>query len=114
MNEEFSWEQFDKACKKLAQKLKKKGKSIRAVYGVPRGGLILAVKLSHLLGIPLVLDPEKADLIVDEVCDSGKTLLKYKRKYKKLFATIHLKNNSRQPDYWLYKTKAWIVYPWEK
>jgi len=112
--EDFSWEKVDKACEKIALQLKKK--KIRAIYGIPRGGLVLAVKLSHLLNVPIVMGPSDADAIVDEICDSGKTLTECRKKYPgAVFASIHLNERCcAVPDIYIHKTKNWIVYPWEK
>ena len=45
------------------------------IYGLPRGGLIPAVMLSHQLGIPMAKGDIGPDtLIVDDICDSGETL----------------------------------------
>ena len=54
---------------------------IRSVAGVPRGGLILAVLLSHQLGIPLVYVEEAtpSTLLVDDLADTGETLLEYRK-----------------------------------
>ena len=117
----YTWEEFDKDCDKIAKRLKKT--KFHAIYGVPRGGLMVAVKLSHLLDIPITLDIYNANLVVDEICDSGKTLLNLSKMpciYKKrVFATIHIRDQKRDkkplfiPDIYLHKTKFWIVYPWE-
>ena len=48
------------------------------VYGVPRGGLVLAVVLSHRLGLPLLLEPTAGCLVVDDVYETGQTLAPYR------------------------------------
>ena len=47
----ITWEDFNYAVRKLAREYK--GKGITEVVGISRGGLPLAVALSHELGVPL-------------------------------------------------------------
>ena len=47
---------------------------------VPRGGLCLAVALSHKLKINLISKPIKNSLIVDDVYETGK-YIKHLQKY---------------------------------
>lgn len=99
-----------------------------AVYGVPRGGLAVALHMSHNLNIQLLYDIDliairnKNILIVDDVCDSGKTLARlcdifteYNVKYTT--ATLHAKpRRIFEPDYYVKEVEdnVWIEYPWEK
>jgi len=67
------------------------GKKYKYITGIPRGGIPLAMALSHSLNIPLVtIDSPltKDHLVVDEVIDSGYTRFKYAQ-YD--FACIHNK-----------------------
>ena len=48
----LSWADFDRALDSAVARLA--SSSLSGVYGVPRGGLVLAVCLSHRLGIPLL------------------------------------------------------------
>jgi len=45
----FTWSEFDKSVEQIANKCK--FKEFSGIYGVPRGGLCLAVALSHRLKI---------------------------------------------------------------
>lgn len=47
------------------------------VYGIPRGGLVLASWLAHKLYLPLLFAPSKNCIIIDDICDSGETLLHF-------------------------------------
>jgi len=91
---------------------------VDAIYGIPRGGLILAVMLSHALDIPLTTQPEKLYdkplLIVDDVADTGQTLLPFQNGTN-FIVTMHYHQQSIIiPDCWfLEKFDRWIVYPWE-
>lgn len=51
------------------------------VYGVPRGGLILAVMYSYRNNIPLLLAPQKGCLVIDDDIGTGLTINPYIGKY---------------------------------
>ena len=68
----LSWAQFDQAVQQLASRFA--GSAVTGVYGVPRGGLCLAVALSHAIDSPLLSAPEPSALIVDDVYETGRTL----------------------------------------
>ena len=72
----FTWSEFDKSVEQIANKCR--FKEFSGIYGVPRGGLCLAVALSHKLNIELISKPLKNSLIVDDVYETGKTLNKFK------------------------------------
>ena len=108
----FNWSDLDKAVKLAANKYK--GKTFSGVYGIPRGGLCVAVKLSHLLDIPLLETPYDNCLIVDDIYDSGKTLEKYKNyKNATYFVLISKIDPTWFDSYVTIKNKEWIVFAWE-
>ena len=72
----FTWGEFDKSVEQIANKCR--FKELSGIYGVPRGGLCLAVALSHKLKINLISEPIKNSLIVDDVYETGITLNTYK------------------------------------
>ena len=61
----FSWSEFDKSVEQIANKCE--FLEFSGIYGVPRGGLCLAVALSHKLKINLLSKPIKNSLIVDDI-----------------------------------------------
>ena len=92
------------------------------VYGVPRGGLVLSVMISHALSIPLLHAPTNGCIIVDDICDSGETLLHYAnntsgdKKSDYHIVTMFYKQNKLNivPEYYANEKKdKWIVFPWE-
>jgi hypoxanthine phosphoribosyltransferase len=109
----YTWDQFDKDCEKIAQWAK--GRRFKSVYGIPRGGLAVALKISHLLDIPLVLSKEDITpetLVVGDIIDSGKTmrrLLNYAGEVK--VATIYV--NQEEGDFFIRRKTKWVVFPWE-
>tara|TARA_R110002012_G_scaffold175548_1_gene340406 strand:- start:123 stop:533 length:411 start_codon:yes stop_codon:yes gene_type:complete len=117
----YNWEDIEGRVSDLCQKLKHE--SFEAVYGVPRGGLIVAVLVSHKLGIPLITDLKnmygKKFLLVDDIVDTGVTLERYKKLKvcnNAVFVSLdYHKQSSVAPDYWISeKSDKWIVYPWEQ
>ena len=68
----FTWDEFDKSVEYITNKCK--FLELSGIYGVPRGGLCLAVALSHKLKIKLISEPTKNSLIVDDVYETGTTL----------------------------------------
>ena len=121
----FGWHEFDKAVEDIAQGLNAKGitDEITCIYGIPRGGLVLAVALSHRLSKPIELDLNKFGfnnieniLIVDDISDSGKTFINCCPYARYSTATIHfVKDSAFEPDVWVRERPKddWIVYPWE-
>jgi len=108
----FTWSEFDKSVEEIANKCR--FKEFSGIYGVPRGGLCLAVALSHKLKIKLISKPIKNSLIVDDVYETGNTLNTFKNIEGAKFFVIFSKN---KPTWWnsvyLSEKSEWIVFPWE-
>jgi hypoxanthine phosphoribosyltransferase len=117
MNKRFiTWDYIETAVDNIASQIKSSELNIEYILGMPRGGLIPAVMLSHKLNIPLfrpgmVLNNKV--LIVDDICDSGLTLQKYN---VITTASIHTKETASVQPTFHYEVvdKDWIVYPWER
>lgn len=115
-----TWEEIEELVDLLAQQITKSNYQFEHIFGLQRGGLIPAVLLSHKLGIPMTQDPTRQNiLIVDDICDSGKTFKEFFVRYpNSLFACLHFKPHTSifNPDYSANKflSDAWIVYPWER
>lgn len=110
----ITWEQYHKDVKTLVRKIKYSKKKFKHIYGIPRGGLVLAVHLSHLLNKPLVMNYKKYKqvLIVDDVSDTGHTLQPYKRTH--WIATLYKKDHTKtEPTFFARVINKWIIYPWE-
>jgi|TARA_R100000479_G_scaffold137671_1_gene74070 hypoxanthine phosphoribosyltransferase len=117
MKEFISWNLIDEAVTDIAFNIKNTNKDFKGVYGIPRGGLILAVMLSHKLDLPLIMSKDELDensIIIDDIADTGKTLWNF-IEYQSYVVTIHKHEKSIfKPDYSvLDKGDKWIVYPWE-
>jgi hypothetical protein len=111
----LTWEYIELAVDRLVSQIAASNTKIKNITGMKRGGLIPAVMLSHKMNIPYIDKWENAStLIVDDICDSGETLKRYK--YPCLTATIHTKKTAIiQPTFWYEVVEnEWIVYPWER
>ena len=64
----LSWVEFDQAVQSLVEQLS--STTFAGIYGGPRGGLCLAVALSHALQRPLLAEPQPDALIVDDVYET--------------------------------------------
>lgn len=106
------------------------------IYTIPRGGLAIALHLSHALDCPIIIEPvkliptimtkhvvESKILIVDDVCDSGETLIQTCATFNSFgvkdfkTATLHVKPRRQiEPDFYVENipNPTWIIYPWEK
>ena len=108
----FTWRDFDKSVVQIANKCK--NLEFSGVYGIPRGGLCLAVAISHKLKINLISKPKKNSLIVDDVYESGITLKTYKDIEGAMFFVLFSKV---KPTWWntvyISEKSEWIVFPWE-
>lgn len=133
----YTWEEFATDVEKITNAIKETGRKFSNIYGIPRGGLTLAVCLSHRLNIPLrehvplteldfilsefdrskkelIEDCVKQFLIVDDIADTGATLKKYQD--NGFFIITLFKHNQSvvEPDIWIRKKEdSWIVFPWE-
>ena len=108
----LSWKEFDECIFSISNQCK--GKSFEGVYGLPRGGLCLAVALSHSLGLRLLNEPRNNSLIIDDIYDTGYTLERIRHLKG---SEIHVWITKKEPTWWnaykYIKGKEWIIFPWE-
>ena len=114
--QQYSWKSFDADCRKMARWAKKE--KFKDIYGIPRGGLVVAVRLSHFTNMPIILDHQKISpktLVVDDISDTGKTLLQLQKliKVNPTMATLFWHQESPPPDFWCRKKLTWVIFPWE-
>ena len=108
----FTWKEFDESVEHIAEKCK--FLEFSGIYGVPRGGLCLAVALSHKLKINLISEPVKNSLIVDDVYETGVTLNVFKNiKGAKFFVIFSKKKPTWFNSVHISEKSDWIVFPWE-
>jgi len=121
----LSWNDIEALVDNLTEQINKMDKKPFYIYGVPRGGAIPAVWLSHKTGIDYyqlnsAQISKTADLshilIVDDICDSGETIKKLKENFPKCqTATLYYKETAiDKPDIYGEVTgEEWLVFPWE-
>lgn len=100
---------FFKLCDELSTKIINTNKNYEFVYGVPRGGTLVALYISQKLGITLIDNLDnitqsiKKIVVVDDLIDSGVTKSKYKN-----YDFFVLINKQKQQH------KEWIEFFYEK
>jgi len=140
----YSYEDFTRDTRVLIQKQQSFAPEV--IVGIARGGLTLAHAMAEGCNIRNVqtLRTELYDksckrenitlfgscefeegarvLLVDDIADSGETLLCITEYLKKHFPTIDLRvatlfykrSSLFEPDYWVNEADAWIEFFWEK
>ena len=143
----LEWSKVDEAIWTLSDAIRKEY-DFDVIVGISRGGLVPAVRMSHIfdnkrlllmeakyykdIGVredrPRITLPLKEEdvcgkrvLLVDDVADTGGTLLTVKDYIKGLspkelrVAVVASKPISDvKPDYSVFNTDQWIIFPWEK
>ena len=111
----ITWEEIDKLIHSLAKKIIDELPEIDSITGIARGGLIPAVLLSHKLNIPYIEVIRPNTLVVDDICDSGKTIANSVGVYT---ATLYTKPSAiEQPTIWgeqIINENQWLHFPWER
>lgn len=138
------WNEYHILAQKLAASILAQKESIDEIIAISRGGLTLGHLLTDFLRIPIAtisiqsyIDIQtrgeikilaklptsirgKRILLVDDVADSGKTLVRALRYLKHCRAkeittvTMFYKPHSAfRPDYFARQTKKWILFPYE-
>jgi len=119
----LSWKWVDEQINKIGDKLE--GLDLEFVAGIPRGGLIPAVMISHAFGIKYISyssakmlpgDLRKKTLVVDDISDTGVTIAEAD-KLKFITATLCLRQGTKTVPYFSgehINDDRWLVFPWEK
>lgn len=142
-----SWDEIYQISLDVATKIRTNERvPFDTLVGISRGGLVFCRILSDLLDIqdirilkceyytdvgatskrPLISQELQGKikgrnvLVVDDVSDSGKSLvaiidyLKHRKPTRMKVATLFTKpNSSLVPDYFAKSTRHWIIFPWE-
>lgn len=120
----YTWAEFEHDAAYIAECLNTVIKHSRepvqayAIYGIPRGGLVLATYLSHALNAPLYTrdsDWHLPVVVVDDNVITGATLNIFAAK---AFATATLLQNPNarmhnKTHIFAQVTPEWPVFPWE-
>jgi len=112
---EYTFDMFMEALDKLDIQINRF--KYDGLYAIPRGGLIVGVCLAHRLQLPMLQKEHITDktLIVDDICDTGKTLKKYPNNDKVcLVAKITGACEIKRLFYNIgYDDSVWIKFWWE-
>jgi hypoxanthine phosphoribosyltransferase len=114
----LSWSGFEFCIDAFIEDYKNNNYKCDLIYGPPRGGLPIAVTLSHRLGVPLTTTyPTTGSvvLVVDDIADTGKTLKPLIGPNIITYTLYYHKQSIVEPNYWVFeKEDKWIVFPWEE
>lgn len=102
----ISWDEVTKMAIRLATSLQG-----RRIFGIPRGGLLVAAIMAYH-GCYLVNEPSQANVIVDDISDSGRTLDAFSQTPA---ALIIRKGCSPRPRYWVMMLNIgdYVLFPYE-
>ncbi len=145
--DKLTWDRIEEMCEQLAKQVGESGFKPDVLIGVARGGWIPTRIISDIIHVykvasigvvfytsigktlekPKLTQELNVDiggkkvLLVDDVADSGESLILAKEKVQALkpaevkTATMHYKPKSKiKPDFFIEETDSWLVYPWER
>jgi hypoxanthine phosphoribosyltransferase len=120
----YDWNWIEEQIDKIGEKLEAFEKP-QFITGVPRGGLIPAVLMSHKFDIPYIGleaaktlpgDLKKKILVVDDIADSGNTLAQIQRHNFRTATLARRYSSSFTPT--ITGTDIlddhWLIFPWEQ
>jgi hypoxanthine phosphoribosyltransferase len=111
----YSWEETGLLIQKLIKDVKDSNIQYNGVYGLPKGGLPIAVSLAYALNLPLLMHSTEETLLVDDISDTGVTLKNHKHKnIACLFSTCWTETI---PDFYVAEKERkdqWVVFPWDE
>lgn len=123
----LTWDSYNTYIDDLCSQIKSSKKKFDYIYGIPRGGMILAGILAHKLGIEknkispsltdILFDDDLNCLIIDDIIDTGETFDSIINAYTAnfYFATLFKhKKCKMEPDFYVKENDQWIVFPYEK
>ena len=119
----LSWKWVDDQINIVGDKLE--GVDLEFVAGIPRGGLIPAVMMSHAFGIKYIsyssakMLPEelrRKTIVLDDISDTGVTMAEAV-KLKFITASLCIRSGTKTVPTYCGTTiidDDWLVFPWEK
>jgi len=107
----ITWADIDDAVSALCARIPARCSS---VWGVPRGGVPVAVAVSERTGLTLVAEPTIGTLIVDDLVDSGRTLTPWHEDGHDVDALFQKPTSPRHLAPEAAARHGWLVFPWER
>jgi GTP cyclohydrolase IA len=110
----ITWKQFGEMCHDFSQHIWLQDFKFTGVYGVPRGGIPVAMKLSQYLSIPMMDSLDSTSILIcDDIIDSGATREKFRNHYfASLFSRDHYTVKDQNTLIFDVATD-WVEFPWE-
>lgn len=109
---QISYEKLASDVEKLAENLSAIKGDYDSIYGVPRGGVPVAIMLAQHLKLPLVDTVGDRTLVVDDLVDSGKTMEQYK---DHTFVALYAKAHSPEAlVVEVFNSDDWLEFPYEQ
>jgi len=111
------WDDYQSLVSRLAEQISTHPYAqVTSIFGIPRGGLVVAVSLSHLLNLPLTDQIDAHTLIVDDIVDTGDTVSQIPR--PRWAAYLYVREGLRLDRWpsWYGTTVSpgvWLLFPWE-
>lgn len=122
----LTWTTYFRLINKLYNKIDWVKEEFDAIVGINRGGNIIGTLLSHKSRVHLeiinkeqVVNVRGKILIIDDIADTGVTLLKVMSNLKSgtiaKTATLHMQPHTKhKPDFYVSTVRHWVVYPYER
>jgi len=114
---EISWQRYIKDCYELKKRITGQFDEIAIV---PRGGLVVGrVVIEKFLDCKITYQlpvlSNKKILIIDDLIDTGNTLLPYREKSSVKIAVLYVKQHAPfMPDYYIKRIpNEWVLFPYE-
>lgn len=120
----LSWKWVDDQINRIGEQLETLD-HIEFVSGIPRGGLIPAVIMSHCFGVKYIsyssakmlpLEIRKNTIVLDDISDTGHTL-REANDLGFITATLALRSTTKTMPQFVgqqISTEEWLVFPWER
>jgi len=129
----YTWKEFEEDYKLIVRYIKTNVPHIKGIYAIPKGGLVLGVKLANEFDVPLYLGPQvllklaiwwnkirgrkNKFIIIDDISDTGKTLIKIPDITEITTITLFIKKGTRfMPSFHCREAERnqWVVFTgWE-
>jgi hypoxanthine phosphoribosyltransferase len=118
----LTWAEFDDAVAEIGDWIEQLALPPSGLYGLPRGGLPLAVALSHRTGLPLLAAWAPGCVVVDDIIESGATLRPFL--YRDCHICVWIDRTSIplpsnlyavvSSEHLHFDAVSWLVFPWER
>lgn len=121
----YDYKKFEFDVEAIIKFVKYKKWSVKIIYAIPKGGLVLGVFLANRLGVPLCLSFSDCVatsfhyeniLVVDDIADSGKTFTRVPDVCSLKTVALYVKDGTQfVPNFYCRRCKKdeWVSFFWE-